>query len=272
METGFSVLISIHKSLSPVYFQEAMQSVLDQSRPADEIILVEDGKLGRPLLEIIDLFKTKLNIVSLKLAKNLGLASALNLGLEKCSYDLIIRVDGDDICLPDRFEKQLNYMKDNPRIAAASCHVSEFNHDMTIKLGSRQVPITNKDILKYARRRSPLNHPATIFRKSFVEKVNGYPNIRNGQDYALWSLLLVKGYILGNQDLELVKMRTGSELLRKRGYEFFKKEIELLRFQRRINFISNFEMISGLFLRGFIRMQIPMIRSLFYKIIRKLDS
>ena len=64
METGFSVLISIHKSLSPVYFQEAMQSVLGQSRQADEIILVEDGKLGRPLLEIVDLFKTKLFRVS----------------------------------------------------------------------------------------------------------------------------------------------------------------------------------------------------------------
>lgn len=272
MDTGFSVLISIHSGLSPIHFEEAMQSVLCQTRKANEIVLVQDGELGSPLLKIIDSFRSRLNINSVRLKKNLGLALALNQGLKKCSYDLIIRVDGDDICLPERFENQFNYMNDNPEIVAASSHVHEFNHDLTIRLGRRSVPINDKEILKYAKRRSPLNHPATIFRKNYVEKVNGYPSIRNGQDYALWSLLLVEGYKLGNQDIELVNMRTGSGLIKRRGYDYFKKEIELLKFQRSINFISNSEMILNLIFRGFVRIQFPWIRSFFYKIIRKLDK
>ena len=66
-------------------------------------------------------------------------------------------------------------------------------------------------------------------------------------------------------------MRTGKELIRKRGIDFFKKEVELLRFQRSINFISTFNMFLNMIFRGFVRIQIPSFRSFLYKVIRRFD-
>ena len=102
-------------------------------------------------------------------------------------------------------------MLNNPHLAASSAWIEEFNEDLTESKGVRTTPLGDINIdNKYAKLRSPLNHIPAIIRKSIILKIGGYPNFKKGQDYALWSLVLVKGYKLRNIGKVLAKVRSSS--------------------------------------------------------------
>jgi glycosyltransferase involved in cell wall biosynthesis len=105
----FSVAMSVYKNDSPDQLRLALDSICEQSYPADEIYLVVDGPIGAPLDEVIEYYSTKYgNFTVNRLAENGGLGNALRIAVEKCRNDLIIRMDSDDISAPGRFEKQIN--------------------------------------------------------------------------------------------------------------------------------------------------------------------
>ena len=108
---SFSVLMSIYSKENARYFDRAMTSIWDeQTVKPSEIILVEDGKLTDDLYSSISQWKEKIGSTfrTIPLKKNCGLGMALNIGLKECSYDLIARMDTDDIARFDRFERQLS--------------------------------------------------------------------------------------------------------------------------------------------------------------------
>ena len=156
-----------------------------------EVVVVEDGPITPKTGDVLKKYTSVLNIKRLALPKNVGLASALNQGLKKCQFDLVARMDADDVAYSNRFSLQVNYMQQNPDIVASSCVVDEIGFDEAF-VCKRMVPTEHEKILTFSKLRSPLNHPAAIFRKKIVERVGGYPLFHKGQDYALWSLLLVK--------------------------------------------------------------------------------
>ena len=176
---NFSVLMSIYKKEEPKYFNRAMQSIWDeQSVKPNEIVLVQDGKLTDVLYIVIDEWKNKLSDVLkiIPLEQNVGLGDALNEGIKHCSYELIARMDTDDISLPDRFEKQLKVFEISD-IDICSGWISEFEDD-EIKIKSyKKLPENHDDIVKYAKVRCPINHPTVMYKKSSVEKAGGYQKI-----------------------------------------------------------------------------------------------
>ena len=99
----FSVLMSLYIKENPQYLRECFESLVAQTHPADEIVLVFDGAVTPELEAVVSEFETKLPLNLVKLPKNLGLGKALNEGLKHCSHDWIFRMDTDDICVPDRF-------------------------------------------------------------------------------------------------------------------------------------------------------------------------
>lgn len=110
----FSVLISVYKSDNPEHLETALKSIWDnQILKPDQIVLVQDGPVGDEIVNIINNFKAILDdkLSFLELSVNLGLARALNEGLRLCKYDLIARMDSDDICFPNRFEKQIAFLR-----------------------------------------------------------------------------------------------------------------------------------------------------------------
>ena len=125
----FSVLMSVYDKEEPRYLKESLESIFCQTLQPTELILVEDGPLSKQLIEVISSFKKKLNIISVSLNKNRGLAVALNEGLKKCSFDLVIRMDSDDICFEDRFEKQIKFMSENKNISVSSGQVEEWDQE-----------------------------------------------------------------------------------------------------------------------------------------------
>lgn len=262
----FSVLMSVYSKDNPNYLEESLESILTQTSHATEIILVEDGNLTEKLESVIKNYSHKLPIVSVKISHNKGLAAALNEGLKFCTYDLVLRMDSDDVALPFRFERQIEFMQLNNEISVSSSWIEE-RYDM-LKIGFlKKIPEKHWEILYFAKRRSPINHPVAIFRKKDVLAVGGYPLIFP-EDYALWSLMLIKGYKFANIPEVLLQMRTGNDFISRRGINFFRGEIKLLKYQKDIGFLTLPEYLTNLLIRATLRLPPPFCRKLFYKFAR----
>lgn len=244
----FSVLMSIYAGEKPDYLNIALDSLATQTLRADEVVLVEDGPLPESLHAVIEKWRETLNIRSVPLPQNVGLARALNAGLAHCRHELVARMDGDDISLPQRFEKQMAFMENHPDIAASSAALEEFDED-GIVFSSRVLPLTHEALVEFARRRSPLSHAVAVFRKSAVLAVGGYPPFKRSQDVALWSLLIVHGYRLANLPDTVFKVRAGAAFMTRNGLRNLDQECAVIRYQRRIGFLSRSDMIRNVMLR-----------------------
>ena len=271
MNKNISVLISIHFRIPRKNIIDCLNSLINQSLRPSEIIIVKDGVLNFSLEKICDSMDFD-NFKIITLDINNGLANALNEGLKHCSFELVARMDSDDICHSNRLEKQAYFMEINPEVVVSSGAVDEYDENMESLIFTKKVPIKNSDILKFSKRRNPINHPATIFRKSIIESVGGYPLLQKGQDYALWSLLLVKDYKLGNLEDSLVKIRTGNDFYKRRGLEFFKFEIKLLKYQKEIGFLSSIDFLLNFLIRFITRLVGRNIKHIIYSSIRRLDN
>ena len=265
---AISVLMSVYFKESPGNLLASLLSLSEQTFRADEVVLVEDGAISDRLQSVIELYRNDLNIVSIRLPENAGLGMALNEGLKYCRHELVARMDTDDISLPSRFEKQVAFMQANPEIAASSAILEEWDEEMRICSGRRSLPLEPAAVARFALRRSPLSHPLAIFRKSIVLAVGGYPPLRKAQDHALWSLLLTKGYSLANLPEVLLKMRTGSGLLGRRGFSYFQQELELLRFQKSIGFLSERDFYMNILIKGALRFSPNIMKRAAYKFFR----
>jgi glycosyltransferase involved in cell wall biosynthesis len=203
-----------------------------------------------------------------ELSENVGLGAALNKGLGYCKYDLVARMDANDISLPQRFEKQVAFMTANPDISASGAIIEEWDESFSKFLNYRFLPQNNNEILKFAKKRSPLNHPVTIYRKSIVLSVGGYPPFRKLQDYALWSLMLKNNYKFANINEILLKMRCGEIFLNRRGLDYFKQEYVLFKYQKKIQFINAFEFLQNIGIRLLLRLSPNFIKKMLYKYAR----
>ena len=213
----FSVLMSIYHKEKPEYFNRCMESIWDeQTVKPDEIVLVQDGPLNNNLYKIIDKWKIKLkdSLVRVALEQNIGLASALNEGLKYCKYELIARMDTDDISIPERFEKQLKVFKEK-EIDVCGGYIKEFNID-TNEEQIIYYPELNEDILKNMKKRNSIAHVTTMMKKSFLLQLNGYDKDKLNEDYDLWIRGFIDGFKFYNIPEVLVKVRTNNDFFNRR--------------------------------------------------------
>lgn len=266
--SGFSVLMSVHASEQPGYLAACLDSLIAQSLPPTEVVLVEDGPLGQDLLDCIERYRGLLPLVSVKLPENIGLARALNVGLTHCSHDLVARMDTDDICRPDRFECQIASLREHPEIDVVGAMIEEFDPTMQHSLGVRKLPLSHAKLSRFAKIRCPMSHPSVVFRKQAVLEVGGYPAFRKAQDYALWSLMLTKHYRMQNLDKVLLSMRAGNDMLARRGKEHLKFELAILKFQRSIGFLNYREYLLSYTIRSIVRRSPMVIKKMLYRFAR----
>ncbi|MDC9592797.1 glycosyltransferase [Xenorhabdus sp. IM139775] len=270
----FSVLISVYINDDPIFFKKALNSIYyEQTLKPSQIVIVGDGNLNESQLSVINKFSRRVgaNIVNFyQLDENLGLANALNYGLKKCKFDLVARMDADDISLPERFHIQIKFMVENPNIDVCGSYINEINPYNEKLISTKKVPLSHEEIYTFGKKRSPMNHPSVIFKKEKILSLGGYPLFRKSQDFALWSLLLNSQSCFSNLDIVLLHMRCGKNLLQKRGLFHLKQEIKVINFQRRIGFISRRELIYSIFIRSMFRLSPIFIRKYLYKILRAL--
>lgn len=266
----FAVLLSVYNKESARYLDEALSSVWDsQTLKPTQVVLVQDGPLTSMLYEIIESWKEKLGntLTLVPLSQNGGLAAALNEGLKHCRYDLVARMDTDDVACPKRFELQVEFMVQNPEITVCSGQVEEYSADMQRLLSVRRLPLSHRGIRKFAESRNPISHPCVIFRKQAVMSVGGYPPIYP-EDYPLWVLMLNKGYKFNNLPNILLKMRLGDEFMVRRGWRFFQGEIEVFKFMLNIGFLTKARFLLNIFQRGFVRLAPVWVRKVLYRYVR----
>lgn len=250
----FSVLMSIYYKEKPEHFHRALQSIWDeQSLKPDEIVLVQDGPLTDELYAVITEWEKKLGDVfkTISLEQNAGLGIALNVGLRRCQYPWVARMDGDDIAMTERFKVEVNYLKRNQNIDVLGTWISEFSDDSDKRNGERRPPCEHDEILKYAKYRNPLNHMTVMFRKKAVEDTGGYVSMNGFEDYYLWIRMLKKGYTFANIDEVLVKARTGKSMIRRRkGWNYIKNEWYFEKAAWKLGFFSSYEFLRNILLRS----------------------
>ena len=150
-----SVLMSVYRKESPAFLSECLDSLALQTFLPDEVVIVEDGPLGEELERVIGVYRKRLPIVSLRLPANVGLGAALQKGLDKCRGEYVARMDSDDICIPDRFRQQVDYLERNPQIAVVGGAIAEFDEDFAMPHSIRRLPETGPDLLRFAQFRNP---------------------------------------------------------------------------------------------------------------------
>ena len=239
---GISVLMSVYKKENPIYFEEALRSVIGQSHQPDEIVIIKDGELTDELENVIENAKESFSgIVTFQFKENVQLGRALAKGLELCKNELIARMDTDDIACPDRFATQYQYMITHTEAAVCGGWMEEFNDEGTF-LKVKKVPIDKKEILQYAKYRNPINHMTVMFRKSVIMKAGNYQHFPYMEDYYLWSRVAANGNELHNLPVVFVRARVSDNVYNRRGgWKLFKQHYQFRKEQRRLGLLKIME-------------------------------
>lgn len=253
MSEQFSVLMAVYKNDKASYLRKSLESIYQQSSLPTEIVLVLDGPVGSEIHGVVEAYsndtRIKLNIVAY--GTNRGLWYALNIGLKECHTDLIFRMDADDVAYTDRFSKQLEYFRSNTEVKIVGGQITEFVGSEANIERSRSVPLSKGEIIKFAKKRNPLNHMTVAFKKEFVwETLGGYRNYTYFEDYELWvRALLNDDRSISNISDYLVNVRTDGMVLRRSGWGYITK---MMRFEHHIwneGFLSTAEFVRVVFAR-----------------------
>ena len=255
----YSVLMSVYAKEKPEHLRASIDSILKQTVSADDFVLVCDGFLTPELEEVISELGGGLNVV--RLSENVGLAAALAAGLLHCANDLVMRMDSDDVAVPTRAEKQLLAME-NADLCGGTA--AEFERDIADSVSRRELPSGHDEIVRFARRRNPFNHPTVMFRKSLVEKAGGYSgDFPLAEDYYLWVRMISAGARCANVSDVLVYMRVGDGLYKRRsGRKYYKDMKKFYRYLYKSGFSA--------YKDYFICTRAQLMGSLFPKLTRKL--
>ena len=261
----FSVLLSIYKKEHPAYFKKSLDSIFSQTLLPDEIVLVKDGPLTDELEDLIREYQQKYSILKvIPLPINQGLGKALNEGLKYCSYDLVARMDTDDISKPDRFEKQIKIFQEHPELDVVGAWIEEFEGDTSKVTSIRKLPEQPSEIYEYGKKRSPINHPCVMYRKSAVLRVGGYHKFP--EDYYLWGYMMKAGCKFYNIQESLLYFRFSRDVFRRRGgWSYAMKELALQCELLRIGYINYRRFVLNVMIRFTTRMMPNRMREIFYK-------
>lgn len=265
---NFSVLMSVYYKEKPEFLRMAIDSIINQTLNPSQIVIVKDGKLGESLDNVIDEYKIKYpNLFYIvELEENVGLGRALKIGLEYCHYDIVARMDTDDICNPQRFELQMKFLDENKEIDVVGSNIDEFEENITNIISVRKVPEKYEDIIKFIKRRNPLNHMTVMYRKKAVIDSGSYIDFRLNEDYYLWIRMIAKGYRIENIQQSLVYARAGSEMFARRGgLEYAFKDIELQMKMLKLKLINPLDFIVNSLIRVITRLLPNNLRKILYR-------
>ena len=193
MRTGLiSVIMGVHNEPED-YIRAALNSIFNQTYKNIEIIIIDDASDPICKSTIEDLCKDKSNVKVIHNDFNIGLTKSLNKGLDIASGEFVARMDADDISLPDRFIKQINFLEKNPDIDIVGTGVVSFGEET--KFMSPSNGYDNDEAQCNLFFSSTLCHPSVMIRKKFLEAHNlRYDeNVKKGQDYDMWERCSVYG-------------------------------------------------------------------------------
>lgn len=235
--TDMAVVMAVYGNDKLDFIKEAVISVLDQTYRNFHFYIVLNGPVSEKISSWFSNMRDE-RIKVFSLAKNYGLAHALNFLLEKViqirSYEFIARMDADDISLRSRFEIQRNFLLKYTHIACVGSWYKEIDESGKY-LSYQKLPVSNNEIIRYFWKRSPLAHPSVMFRRELIDKAGFYPtNTLRLEDYMFWSNALKCGLKLANIPQCLLLYRRDKDFYKRRsgirfGFNYIKTRIRINR-------------------------------------------
>jgi len=175
------------------YLRPAIDSLLGQSHRDFELIAIENGSTDGAK-EIIGAYAAAdPRIIVIDLPENIGRTPALNLALSHATGSFVAVLDADDLSRPQRLERQLAYLQENPRVVAVGswCDVIDENGALVDVFQPASDPSGVRETLVWE---NPLAHSAVMYRRQAALAVGGYPaDIAFAQDFALWQAFAGQG-------------------------------------------------------------------------------
>jgi len=229
----------VYAKENPLFLSQCIDSILAQSVLPDEWIIVKDGPLTDDLERVLgDLrFPNDLKVIALSECVTQGPARAE--GLKVVSHVWIAIMDSDDICRPDRFEKQCKMIESDPTLGLIGGQIAEFVDDPACVVTSRHVPTDHCEIINFAKKRNPFNQVTVMLKRELALDAGNYTYFPWFEDYDLWTRMIKSGAICANHPDVLVNVRVGSGMMsRRRGAPYIRSEWRMQRQLLKLGFIS----------------------------------
>lgn len=214
-----AVLMSVYERDDPAHFGAAVESISNQNvndGTRIHIYLCVDGPVNDALQQAIARVTPRLHTI-IHHRRNRGLAHGLNSLIDKLGDEtLIFRMDSDDISLPNRFQRQIDYLQAHPHIDIVGTTIREIHRTTG---ASQEVRFATDPA--HARKamavRVPVAHPTACMRRRVLERVHGYPHSRLNEDVALWFRCAAQGLQFGNVPEVLYEFYLDDDFFRRRG-------------------------------------------------------
>lgn len=269
----FSVIMSIYKSDVPELVRVALDSLLQQTLLPNEIVIVGDGPVPAELEQEVQRLKFKVQslpqplsegkgalpeVVYLPQEKNGGLGEAMRIAAEAAKYDYLARMDSDDICLPDRFEKQMKCFEEDPELSLVGGMITEFDGEPDNIIAKRILPLEDAEIKRMMRGRCAVNHVTVIFKKADLMKSGNYQPFWKQEDHYLWARMMEHGCKFRNIPDVVVNVRSGKDQIARRGgLRFYKSVVRVFWYMYRHGLISFGYFLYICTVRGIVQVLMP---------------
>lgn len=208
-----SVIMSVKNGMP--LLKESVESILGQTFKNFEFIIVDDASTDQTWKYLKSLKDERIKLTKNK--KNLGVAKSLNVALQASIGDYAARMDSDDISLPIRFQKQIEFLETHKEYLLIGSQVQWVDEKNDPAEGFN-VPQTDDEIRKKLIWRNQIHHATVMFRKSDIEKIGGYRAFLNGiEDYDLWFRIIRKGKV-ANLSERLVRRRVHPKAITQKNH------------------------------------------------------
>lgn len=265
-----AVIMSLYKNDRLEFVKLAVESILGQTYVDFDFYIQNDGPI-HPEVDSYLLGLTDERVIIQKRSENKGLAYSLNELLEIVmhkGYEYIARMDADDISMPERFEKQLAYLKLHPEVECLGTWAIEINSKGE-EYYRKQMPQTHKECNKMFRKRDCMIHPTVIYRRSYIEKAGFYAlDTYFGEDTMMWAQGFKAGCVFGNVPEYLLMFRLDDNFFeRRRGWKHAKGIFTL---RHRVNRMLNYGIVADIwaFAYAVVKMMPKFILNIIYKTAR----
>ena len=247
---NIAVLLSVYKNDRAEFLRLSIDSILNQSYKNIILYIGVDGTIGEKLYKCLEQYEQEKRVNIVYFPENRGLAVVLNDLLILCkeaNIEYIVRMDADDISVPNRLANQVNYLLLHPEVDVVGGRIEEINEQSERNGKSVTYPLTHQECFKFFRYRDPLAHPAVMFRKSFFDKAKGYRNeYRKNQDTMLWFDGFMNGCIFANLDETVLLFRVTDDFYKNRR-NGFKRAKKMLKDRFMINKSLHYDWSAYLF-------------------------
>lgn len=270
---NLSVIMSVYANDSPLFLQQAIDSVFQQTVLASEFIIVIDGPIGDALNEILAATHVNPTVKVIRLDQNMGAGAARKIAIDECSTEFVALMDADDICVSDRFEAQLREFSDE-NIGVVGGQIEEFRENPEDLGVVRVNPIGQKAIYSYGKWRNPINHVTLMYRMSCYKTVGGYSNVRHIEDWELISRFLVNNVRIVNLPKTLVHVRSGDAMVvRRRKWAKFIGRMGVFWIMYKNSYFGLHNLFGNVFIHAVLRFMPASFTSFIYqKFLRKRHS